>query len=176
LRSRWGLHLCTGTVNRDRPCAEARARVRHGACPSLISVAAVLLVSAATAWGATATGFATGKYRGKSDQGLKVSFRAGKQQVTGFAFKETGTCSNGQKSNGTQGPFTMTIDAKGRFSASGASPSGATRSRIIGKLSGKQASGTFRIDTRFDASGNPDPNGTVRCTSGKVHWTATKRR
>lgn len=175
MRTPRGLSTCTGTVNRDRPCAEARARARHGACPSLISVAAILLVAAATAWGA-ATGFATGKYRGKTDQGLNVSFRATKQQVKGFSFKETGTCSDGRKSNGRQGPFTMTIDASGRFSESGASPSGATHSRITGKLSGKQASGTVRISSRFDTSGNADPKGTVKCTSGTVHWTATRKK
>ena len=134
-------------------------------------IVAMVAAAAVPAWAA----FTTGLYYGPTSQGLSVSFTAYKHSVQNLHVVERGHCSNGQRSRGDQGPFHAAI-VNGRFSHSSVSPSGATRVRIGGRLHGSRASGTFRVTVRFDSNGYPDPNGTVFCTTGRVHWSAKPYR
>jgi hypothetical protein len=137
-----------------------------------VALLATLAVAATAA--AAAGSYKTGSYNGTTDQDLAVSFKAGKKFVRAFVIKEEGSCSNGRMSTGTQGPFKMRIKRHGKFGEAGASPSGATRTRVTGKLKGHAASGTIRVTSHFNDAGQPDPNGSMICKSGTVHWTAKR--
>jgi hypothetical protein len=132
---------------------------------------ATLALALAGAWPAWALTFATGSYTGGTAQGLRISFNAGRRAVHRLRFREHGSCSNGRRSSGTQGPIAAAI-ANGRFTHNGVSPSGATRLRIRGKLAGRTASGSFSVTARFNGAGRPDPAGSIVCRTGTVRWSA----
>jgi hypothetical protein len=142
---------------------------RHVPALALAVTSSAVLAMTASAGGV----FRTGAYKGKTAQHLAISFTAGKKAVRGLVFKEHGDCSDGRRSRGSQGPFTAPIK-HGSFHYAGTSPSGAAHSHITGTLSGKSASGTVRLDSRFNAAGKPDPKGTLHCTTGVVQWSATR--
>ena len=48
----------------------------------------------------------------------------------------------------------------------------ATTVKVAGSISGTKASGTFSVKTHFNKKGNPDKNGSIVCSTGKVHWSA----
>jgi hypothetical protein len=135
---------------------------------------AVALVAALAIAAPAAAAFKRGSYTGTTDQGLAVSFKAGKKYIRAFEVKEQGACSDGRVSRGTQGPFKMRIKRHGKFGEVGTSPTGATRTRVTGKLKGQTASGTLRVTSRFNDLGQPDPKGSIICKTGTVHWTATR--
>ena len=140
----------------------------------LAAIVAALLVLAAPALAAT---FTPGKYGGKTKQGKKISFKANAEtnEITSLKFKERGKCNNGDRSRGAQGPLSTDIADSGKFHITGTSTSGATKLTFNGKISGSKAHGSFTVKSRFNSAGNPDPNGSVKCTTGKVKWSAKKR-
>jgi hypothetical protein len=122
-----------------------------------------------------ATAYKSGKYGGKTAQNKRISFTVDNQaaEVSKLKFKHTGTCSDGNVSDGRQGPFLLGISDAGKFHVKSTSPSGATHLTVNGKLAGKTASGNFTVKTSFNKKGKPDKNGKIHCTTGKVKWTAT---
>jgi hypothetical protein len=126
------------------------------------------------------TSFTTGKYAGKTAQTKsngkhrKISFHADfdASQVTNLKFVETGKCNDGGHSSGSQKGLHADVDANGNFKIVAKSSSGATKLKLNGSLSGTKASGTFSIKSRFNKSNNPDPNGSIKCSTGTVKWSA----
>ncbi len=47
--------------------------------------------------------------------------------------------------------------------------------RFAGTVKSPKASGTLKETVRFDAAGDPDPNGSVRCSTGKLKWSAKRQ-
>jgi hypothetical protein len=47
--------------------------------------------------------------------------------------------------------------------------------RLAGRIDSPNASGTLKETVRFNAAGQPDANGSVRCSTGKLKWTAKRR-
>ena len=135
------------------------------------AVTAVLLAIAAPA---LAANFTSGGYGGKTKQGKRISFKASLDngELTKMKFSERGTCNNGDKSKGTQGPLSAAVNDSGKFHISGTSSSGGTKLTLNGKISGSKAHGSFTIRSRFNSAGKADPNGSVKCTTGKVKWNA----
>lgn len=148
-------------------------------------IATLALAGLALAAPAVAATFTTGDYKGKTSQvnrntkkHRKISLHADAttNQVTDIKFVETGTCNDGSRTEGSQGTggnnLYADVDSNGHFSLVAKSTTGATKLTMSGDLSGDQASGTFTVKSRFNGSGNPDPHGGVRCTSGTVTWSA----
>jgi hypothetical protein len=137
------------------------------------AVTAALLALAAPA---LAANFKSGSYGGKTKQGKRISFKASldNAEITKMKFSERGTCNNGDKSKGTQGPLTATVNDNGKFHIKGTSTSGATKLSLNGTISGGKAHGSFTIKSTFNSAGKADPNGSVKCTTGKVKWHAKK--
>jgi hypothetical protein len=72
----------------------------------------------------------------------------------------------------------VTISSSGRFSDLWSDSGGAFSTSFSGRIVGNKATGRLRVRERFsdtpDASGftPTDPNGPVRCDSGRVKWSA----
>lgn len=123
---------------------------------------------------AVAADFQTGGYKGKTKQKKTIRFKADMAagEIKGLKFGERGKCNNGDKSKGTQGPLSTDVDDSGKFHIDATSPSGSTRLVLNGTISGSKAHGKFTVKSRFDSSGAPNPNGSVKCSTGKVKWSA----
>jgi hypothetical protein len=151
-------------------------------------VAAIGIAALAAAAPAIAATYESGKYEGHTAQ---VNKRTGEHrkfvlhadavnsEVTGIKFYATGTCSDGGKSYGQQGtkPNRLfgDVDDTGHFDFTAHSTSGGTTVRVVGDLAGNKADGWCRVKSRFNSKTNEsDPNGSIRCTTGKVHWSAKR--
>ena len=153
--------------------------------PAARSVGIAALAAAAPAIAAT---YESGKYEGHTAQINKATGEHRKfelradavnSEVTGIKFYATGTCSDGGKSYGLQGkkPNRLfgDVDENGHFKVVAHSTSGGTTVTVVGDLAGTKASGWFTVKSRFNSKTNEsDPNGSIRCTTGKVHWSAKK--
>jgi hypothetical protein len=149
-------------------------------------LALIACLALAVAAPALASTFTTGKYEGKTSQKnkntgkfRKISFHADSTagQISNIKFVSTGTCNDGSRSQGSQGKNGNTlfadVDGNGHFSLTAPSKSGATKLKMSGTISGNQASGTFTVKSRFNKNtGNADPDGSIKCTTGTVHWSA----
>ena len=145
-------------------------------------LALVVVICLALAAPAIAASFQTGKYVGKTEQvnkrtgkHRKISFHADSTaaQITNLKFVETGKCSDGGRSSGTQKGLHADVDDAGDFRIDAKSTSGATKLKLRGHIAGSKASGTFSVKSRFNANTNePDPDGSIRCSTGTVEWTA----
>jgi hypothetical protein len=148
---------------------------------ALAAVAALATAAPALA----ATTYSTGRYEGTTGQvnkntgkHRKISLHADQAagQVSNIKFVTTGKCNDGSHSTGSQGTngnhLFADVDGSGHFSLIAFSKTHATKLTMSGALAGTKASGTFKITSRFDDSGTPDPNGSIKCTSGTVHWSA----
>ena len=155
-------------------------RISRLAAPALVALAAAAPAIAAT--------YESGRYAGTTSQinkqtgkHRKITFNADavNGEVTKIKFYAKGKCSD----DGTSGRLHGTpperlfadVDDTGHFSMVAKSPSGATTIRVSGDLAGNKASGTLSVKSRFNAKTNePDPNGSVRCSTGKVRWSAKR--
>ena len=149
--------------------------------PSRIVLALVTALVLAVAAPAIAASFTSGPYVGhtaqknhRTGQFRKFSFtaNASTSRITNLKFTNTGTCSDGGKSSGTQSGLAFNVRADGTFSGKGTSPNGATKLTLSGTITGTKAWGTFKVTSRFNKQGYLDPNGSITCTSGVVQWWA----
>jgi hypothetical protein len=135
-----------------------------------VAVLAALLAVAAPA---VAASFTTGHYAGKTKQKKKISLDAdsANSQINNLKFAEKGKCSDGGTSKGHQGPFNaVTVNPDGTFSVKGQSATGATKLKLNGTISGTKAHGKFKVTSRFTKNGTPNPDGSIKCSTGKVKW------
>jgi hypothetical protein len=143
-------------------------------------LALVIGIVLALAAPAIAASFATGKYTGTTSQvnkstgkHRKISFHADSTaaQITNLKFVETGRCNDGGRSSGTQKGLHGNVDPSGDFKIAAQSTSHATKLKLSGHISGSKASGTFSVKSRFNKDTNePDPDGSIKCSTGTVHW------
>jgi hypothetical protein len=126
--------------------------------------------------------YSTGDYKGTTSQKnghrkfRKITFHADSVagEITKMKFVESGTCSDGGPSSGSQKNLHTTVDANGKFVIDAVSKSGATKLHLTGAISGKRAHGQFVLKSRFNSHTNkPDKNGSVKCSTGKVTWSAS---
>ena len=151
-------------------------------------LAAPALVALAVAAPAVAATFQSGSYEGTTSQinkqtgkHRKITFKADavNGEVTKIKFYAKGTCTDGGTSGRLHGTpperLFADVDDTGHFNMVAKSPSGATTVRVQGDLAGSKASGTLSVKSRFNSKTNePDPNGSIRCSTGKVTWSAKR--
>jgi hypothetical protein len=70
------------------------------------------------------------------------------------------------------------VDSRRRWGVEARNRSQGNGYDVLGKLNaaGNRSVGTLRVFARFDEDNNPDPRGSVRCSSGELKTTATRRR
>ena len=127
--------------------------------------------------------YSTGDYKGTTSQKnghhkfRKITFHADSVagEITKMKFVESGTCSDGGTSSGSQKNLHTTVDANGKFVIDAVSPkTGATKLHLTGAISGNKAHGQFVLKSRFNSHTNKaDKNGSIKCSTGKVTWSAT---
>jgi hypothetical protein len=139
----------------------------------------VLLAVAATAIAATT--FTSGKYVGTTEQKnsegkhrkIKFKVNASTGMMHSMRFVETGKCNDDGTSIGTQKRLHAEIDANGDFRIDAPSNSGASHIKVRGHVEGSKATGTFSLKSRFNKKSNkPDPDGSIKCSTGTVEWSA----
>lgn len=169
-----------------------RTITRHrGVSPrSVARVAVAALIVAGLAVGAPAlaqsvraSAAAGGKrtYKGKTAQGLAVKLAKPTRGGRRFTYQATMACSDG--TTFTDLPFVdlVKIRKHGRFSSRFKSDGGATQTDVRGRIAGRRASGTVKINERYSSTPNSagnfplDAHGSVTCRSGAVKWTARAR-
>ena len=138
---------------------------------SLAIALAALLVVPASAGAAS--------YSGKTSQrGGKVAFNAGREKVAKFRITASWRCSDGErfKNKATIRPA-MRISRRGRFAGRHKNRNypNAGAARLSGRVSGRRVRGAFSAILRFTGD-TPDPKGTVLCSTGKIRWSARRRR
>jgi opacity protein-like surface antigen len=137
----------------------------------------------ASAVGAQATpNVDSGKYKGKTNKHNPVTFRVThKKQLTHFThYRLKMRCSDDEsfrvkKRPLDSGPKRLFIDDAGRFAFTVTYTDGG-RWIVRGRIKGRRAKGTLRMIVRFNSDNRPAKHGKIRCTSGKLHWTAKHRR
>jgi hypothetical protein len=148
-------------------------------------LALLVVLALALAAPALASTFTTGDYVGKTSQKngegkfrkIKLHADSTAGQLSRITFFSTGKCNDGSHSHGWQGKgenkLFADVDGNGRFSLFAPSKSGATKLTLSGTIVGNKASGIFTVKSRFNKNTNKaDPNGSVKCSSGKVSWSA----
>ena len=150
----------------------------------LALVAVLVLALAVPAYAAVT--YQSGKYVGKTAQRnsdgdrRKISFRADHDagELRNIKFVSTGKCTDGGVSHGTQGGKGSNLYAnpngEGDFKFTVFSKNKATKLTMKGHIEGTKAHGQFKVTSHYDAEGNSDPDGSVKCTSGWVKWNAKR--
>jgi hypothetical protein len=148
----------------------------------LVAVLVVVLALAVAA-PAIAGSFSNGSWKGTTGQKMgpkghrthrKISFQADNSasEITKLKLNAQGTCSDKGTSVDNQSGLFADVDANGKFTIEGSGPKGGTKFKLTGTISGKKASGTFVIKSRFNKKNQPDPNGSIKCSTGTVKWSA----
>ncbi len=134
-----------------------------------LALIALAAVSTTPAFGA----FSTGKYRGKTNRSGSVKFRASAAKVTSFSITAPYRCTDGDRFRVTESGFASMKISNGRFSQSFTAYARAGRWRISGKLTGRDASGTFRGSRRYNRRNRLDRRGSVVCRTRRLKFKAT---
>ena len=147
----------------------------------ILIVPALVLALAVPALAVTT--YSTGDWKGttaqKNGKGKhrKLTFYADSTtgEVTKLAFMEASKCSDGQTNQPRQQhDLHTTVDLNGNFVIKAKSKSGATALTLKGTISGNAASGTFVLKGRYNSHTNrPDKNGSIKCSTGTVKWSAS---
>jgi hypothetical protein len=140
--------------------------------------AATFAASAAEA--AVSGGTFTGKTAAKDPIGLTVG--AG-SRITNLYFEGVHLkCTDEDEYDTLKGQYRMQANSKARIAGSGrwtvkkTTHDGASTWTASGKFSkGRRSTGTLTIKQRFNIENKLDPKGTIRCDSGKVKFTVTRR-
>jgi hypothetical protein len=116
--------------------------------------------------------FQSGKYKGTTEQGEVIVFKATQGQVTKMRFTTVALCESGFGSKGTFSNLHAPIKNT-RFEIKLTGNRGATTVTVKGRLTGPFAGGTIVDHTRVnpEKDGEPDPKGTDRCAA-TFHWAA----
>jgi hypothetical protein len=143
------------------------------------------LLAAACAAGALAfapaaeAAVGSGTYKGKDDRKQAVQFKVTKdKRLVHFSYSRFKlSCSDGDRlpvKRAESGGSRLTITPGGKFSFTVSYDDG-DEWTASGTIKGRRARGKIRFKVRFDAEGQPDPNGSVVCDSGKRRFTAKLR-
>ena len=144
-------------------------------------MALALVALLAFAVPAFAASFSTGDYGGRTKQKngkgkhRRISFHADfdADEITGIKFVETGKCKDGTTTIGKQKDLSAPVLANGTFTVKASSSNGGTKLSLKGKIAGTKASGSFIVKSRYKKHATkPNKHGKVRCSTGKVKWSA----
>jgi len=123
----------------------------------------------------------SGLYKGKTNKGDRITFKVSQSKKL-FRFTHKGVrmkCSDGRdftiKDRTSSGPKRLVILDDGRFAFT-VEYTGGGNWKVRGKIKGNKATGTLRVKIRFNSNDEPDENGAVRCSSGKLRFKAKHRR
>ena len=126
----------------------------------------------------------SGRYVGKTESGLRVTFRATQHKLRDFRIKSTYTCQPGEKvyTFPDYGFHPQTINFEGLFSQSheGTGYRVLIRGRITGRRVGQQlvsrAKGIFKGRRTYDGEGEyTETDVALTCTTGAVSFHAHER-
>jgi hypothetical protein len=145
-------------------------------------IAAVLcagLLAGAAATAEAARNYKAGTYKGKTEQGAKISLKVIKSKKALIKFYWEGAvmqCSDGQNRQiaGGTSPASIRFPIKksGRFSITGGNQDETINFAIVGKLKGKRASGALQVQ----ASSTDEATGEqLTCDSEIVEWKAKRK-
>ena len=151
-------------------------RMRRGAIMAALIAGAVATASVAEA--AVTPGTYRGSIKGAGSIVLKVDSK--RRLVKFVRTKITVKCSDGTEA--TNSKITTTgvapIKSDGTFvwkaDAEDVEQSGHNW-RLAGTIKSPNGSGTLKETVRFNAAGEPDPNGSVTCSTGKLRWSAKRQ-
>jgi hypothetical protein len=139
---------------------------------------AVGLVGAAGAEAAIKAGV----YKGKTRQDAKVSLRvlANKKSVVKYSLEGAVLACSDNENRQLQGFTTASSDriplsSTGKFGFTIANDDESVAAQVKGTIKAPRATGTVRFVASFNDQNQLDPNGSVRCDSGSVPWSAKKR-
>jgi hypothetical protein len=150
-------------------------------------VTAVVLVGTVAGASVAEGAVEKGKFTGKTKAGDPVGFTVPKtNRVSDFFFEGVHlTCSDGDEFDTGTGAQRLRspagksykVNSKRRFSIKVRNNQAGNGWDIKGKFNskGKTAAGTLTIFATFDDQNQADPQGSVKCTSGKLPWTATRK-
>jgi hypothetical protein len=145
---------------------------------------AIVAVTLFAAVGATVAEAAVKTYSGTTSAadpvGLKVD---SKGRVYAFYFVDVHlTCSDGDEFDTGPEPIKTPTSTrykvtKRKFKIKIREEDAGRGYDVTGKFSSsrKKVAGTFRIFANFDESFNPDPDGSAKCTSGVLKWSAKRK-
>jgi hypothetical protein len=135
----------------------------------LCAVALGALLGAASA---LAGAFQSGKYKGTTEQGYPIVFKATQGQVKKMRVETVALCESGKGSKGKY--FNLHAPVKNtRFEIKLTSDEGATHITVKGRLTRTFAGGTIvdRTSVNPEKDGKPEPGGTDHCKA-TFHWGA----
>jgi hypothetical protein len=145
-------------------------------------LALTLVVGVTVAEAAISKGSFKGKTSASDPLGFKVS---SKNQVVNFYFEGVGlSCTDGdQFDTGTGSERLSSLSRKFRISRTrkfeihNVNGDAGARWDVKGQFnrSGSKATGTIRVQARFDEQNQADPEGSIRCDSTKLPFTAKRR-
>jgi hypothetical protein len=138
----------------------------------LVLSLAVALVALLASAAALANVFQSGRYKGTTEQGYPISFKATQGQVSKLRLTTVAVCESGKGSKGAYSNLHAKIKNT-RFEFKGEGDDGATHLTIKGRLVGPYAGGTVvnRTEVNPEKEGQPEPGGTDHCKS-TYHWAA----
>jgi opacity protein-like surface antigen len=148
----------------------------------IISTAAVAaaVIAASAAEAAVSPGTFTGQTSAKDPVGITVSG----SRVTSAYFEGVHmTCTDKDEYDTLKGQYRMHANSKARigssrrFTVKKTTHGGASTFTVAGRFNSKGtgATGTLRIQQRFNIENYLDPKGTITCDSGKLKLTLTHR-
>jgi hypothetical protein len=153
-----------------------------------VSIAlSVALLTATAAVAPAAAKWQTGNYRGNTEgrylptrgpnlRTAHISFKVAKHKISRIIVEIRVRCADGSHTSFVAAHGgSLTLDSKGRFSGGARSAGHTGRDNISGKVSGSRATGTVRSYDREAPNGSEDPGG-QKCDSGKIHWTAHRKK
>jgi hypothetical protein len=125
--------------------------------------------------------FKAGVYKGKTEQGAKVSLKviSSKKAVIKFSWEGAVLgCSDGQSRpiDGTTSPSNVKfpLSKTGKFSFTADSPDGSLSFGAAGQIKNSKAKGGLQVQARINESNQLDPNGSITCDSDIVTWSAKR--
>jgi hypothetical protein len=133
---------------------------------------AVLLGTLLAAASALAGAFQSGKYKGTTEQGLPIVFKATQGGVKKMRIETVALCESGKGSKGKYFNLHAPIENT-RFEIKLTGDEGATHITVKGRLTGPYAGGTIvdRTQVNPEKDGGPEPGGTDHCKA-TFHWAA----
>ena len=143
-----------------------------------LAVLATATFTAATAEAAVSNGTFTGKTTAKDPIGLTVG--AG-SRITSLHYDSVHmTCTDEDKYDMRRTEVTgakFRIRSGGKWTAKVSTRGGASTWTATGRFNAKgtRSTGTLTINQRFNVENELDPEGPIRCESGKVKFTVTRR-
>jgi hypothetical protein len=142
----------------------------------LACVCALVAVSSADA------AFKAGNYKGKTEQGAKVSLKviSSKKAVIKFSWEGAVLgCSDGQNRpiSGETSPATVKfpLSRSGKFHFTADSQDGSESFGAAGQIKNSKAIGAIQVQAKVNDQNQLDPNGAIFCDSDLVAWTAKRK-